>query len=342
MRHLSILALLLLCLVQSLQAQEDPLKKRITLEYESITLPQLFSEIKKKYHVNFSYAHDLVSERKKLKVTIVNLPFDQALRTVLSNQGLSFEWIGKQIVIKRGVYPRRVKSSVKEEFNTNSERSSESLNPKASSESLAPVASLENRGPMVEEIIEPLPINASAARNVLYQDNREAVKQLKLEVATWKDSVNKIKDPREKFILQHEINRFVEGIETRLIQIKDSIRSMRTKEAVREMGSNLKVSIQQVKESIGAAADSLPRKRRMFERKSTDSTISQMEDGLEVRPGQFTLVYPIGTSWIYSPKYKNTVSINLLFGINGGIKGVDAGGMVNVVRRNLIGVQVGG
>lgn len=66
----------------------------------------------------------------------------------------------------------------------------------------------------------------------------------------------------------------------------------------------------------------------------TDSTLS--------RPGQVTFFYPLGTSGLDSPKYSNNVSFNVLYGVNGGVNGVEFAGLVNTNLGNVTGAQFAG
>lgn len=344
MRHLQIYALLLLCLIQSVQGQNDPLKRQVTLQYESITLPDLFLEIKKKYNVNFSYAHELVSNRRKIKVTISNLALDLALKNILQSQGLEFEQVGKQIVLKRGNYSRASKLSFRPNpvMVTEKSNSNDQISPSIKRETYLPEVSSESHGPYVEEIIEPLPESVKAAKYELLEENREVKNQLKLEIANLNDTVSKIQDPKEKSQMQRKINRFMAGIESRLLQIRDSIKSMKTNESVEKIGYSIKNSIVNVRQSMEQQADSLPQKRKMFQPDPNVPNPMTEDDGLETRPGQLTLIYPIGTSWVGSTKLKNNLSINVLFGINGGTKGVEIGGLVNYDVKNVQGAQLSG
>jgi hypothetical protein len=66
----------------------------------------------------------------------------------------------------------------------------------------------------------------------------------------------------------------------------------------------------------------------------SDSTLS--------RPGQVTFFYPLGTNGLDSPKYSNNVSWNVLYGVNGGVHGVEFGGLVNTNLGNVTGAQFAG
>jgi hypothetical protein len=59
-------------------------------------------------------------------------------------------------------------------------------------------------------------------------------------------------------------------------------------------------------------------------------------------PFQATFFYPMGTNGVTAPSYENNFSFNILYGINGGVKGTEIGGLVNVNKGNVDGVQIGG
>ncbi|TSA51852.1 MAG: hypothetical protein D4R43_00110, partial [Sphingobacteriales bacterium] len=71
-----------------------------------------------------------------------------------------------------------------------------------------------------------------------------------------------------------------------------------------------------------------------LQEEKTDSTIN--------RPAQVSFFFPIGSNGINSGRYSNNFSLNMLWGFNGGVKGAEIGGLINVDRKNVSGVQIGG
>lgn len=69
---------------------------------------------------------------------------------------------------------------------------------------------------------------------------------------------------------------------------------------------------------------------------------AQEADSTLSRPGQVTFFYPLGTSGIDATKYSNNVSFNVLYGINGGLNGVEFGGLVNTNLGKVTGAQFAG
>ena len=69
---------------------------------------------------------------------------------------------------------------------------------------------------------------------------------------------------------------------------------------------------------------------------------AQSNDSLIYRPVQFTYIYPLGSNGINSLKYTSNFSFNILFGLNGGLKGVEIGSIFNYNKKNVTGVQIAG
>lgn len=61
-----------------------------------------------------------------------------------------------------------------------------------------------------------------------------------------------------------------------------------------------------------------------------------------IRDIQITYFYPLGTNGLYSYKYTNRFSINLIAGLNGGVDGLEFGGIMNINNGNVKGFQIAG
>ncbi|MBI9034201.1 MAG: hypothetical protein JEZ03_07000 [Bacteroidales bacterium] len=60
------------------------------------------------------------------------------------------------------------------------------------------------------------------------------------------------------------------------------------------------------------------------------------------RPLQITFFSPLGTNGIDSWKITNRLSINIIAGVNGGLHGVEIGGLANVLKGDMHGLQASG
>ncbi len=66
------------------------------------------------------------------------------------------------------------------------------------------------------------------------------------------------------------------------------------------------------------------------------------EDSTAHRAFQMSFFYPLGTNGIDAPLYENNLSLNILGGMNGGVNGVEIGGLLNSNAGNVFGFQVAG
>ncbi len=62
----------------------------------------------------------------------------------------------------------------------------------------------------------------------------------------------------------------------------------------------------------------------------------------EQRPIQLSLLPAVGTNGLLSGKITNNVSLNIIAGLAYGVKGVELGGAINIIRQNVSGFQAGG
>mgnify|MGYP001265207846 CR=1 FL=1 len=72
-----------------------------------------------------------------------------------------------------------------------------------------------------------------------------------------------------------------------------------------------------------------------------NATYAQEEEN-KVNPVQLSLAYPIGTAGVNSIDYSNRLSLNMIYGVNGGVEGLEMGGVANINKGNVNGVQLSG
>ena len=70
---------------------------------------------------------------------------------------------------------------------------------------------------------------------------------------------------------------------------------------------------------------------------SNDTTVQN-----KTRPVQVTYFYPIGTNGIKSYQFSNHISLNVLFGYNGGVGAVEIASLANINKGNIRGLQASG
>jgi len=66
------------------------------------------------------------------------------------------------------------------------------------------------------------------------------------------------------------------------------------------------------------------------------------EEKLKFRPFQLSFAYPLGTNGLNAFQYTNGISFNMVYGMNGGLAGVEIGSVFNYIHYNANGVQIAG
>ena len=73
------------------------------------------------------------------------------------------------------------------------------------------------------------------------------------------------------------------------------------------------------------------------------SLYAQTMDSTKIyRKAQVTFVHPLGSNGIDAPKVVNNISFNLLYGVSGGLNGIEIGGLINMGCGDIKGFQFGG
>lgn len=70
--------------------------------------------------------------------------------------------------------------------------------------------------------------------------------------------------------------------------------------------------------------------------------MAQDADESDAKTIQFSLVYPIGTNGQQSHRVANDISLNLIAGYNGAVNSVEVGGIYNITRKYVRGLQLSG
>lgn len=74
----------------------------------------------------------------------------------------------------------------------------------------------------------------------------------------------------------------------------------------------------------------------------TASASEEEKNEMKWRPAQVTFITPLGSNWIHSWKTGNNFSLNILFGMNGGLKGAEFSGLAGMIRDDATGAQFAG
>ena len=83
-----------------MQVSASSFAQRITIKNESITLKRAFVEIRKQTGYIVLYKSDLLNKTRPVKLNLVNIPLEDALKVMLDGQNLEFAIKDKSIVVK--------------------------------------------------------------------------------------------------------------------------------------------------------------------------------------------------------------------------------------------------
>ncbi|NBB21877.1 SusC/RagA family TonB-linked outer membrane protein [Runella sp. CRIBMP] len=84
-------------------AAQEVLERRISIQVTNQNINSVLSEIEKIAEVKFSYSPNLIRASRKITVTASNEKLSAVLEKLLTPQKLSYEIVGRQIILKRGI-----------------------------------------------------------------------------------------------------------------------------------------------------------------------------------------------------------------------------------------------
>lgn len=74
----------------------------------------------------------------------------------------------------------------------------------------------------------------------------------------------------------------------------------------------------------------------------TNSLFAQLADSSKTTPVQIAFAYPVSSNGPQAKYISNKFSLNVLYGVNGGLDGLEIGGLVNITKGAVKGCQIAG
>ena len=104
MKIIKELHILLLCLLLSMQVclAQQVLDKKVTIQFQNVSLEQALKKIKTTCGVNFSYSPDQINLSQKVTLNAQNISLGQALNQLFKTTNITYKAVGNQIVLKKG------------------------------------------------------------------------------------------------------------------------------------------------------------------------------------------------------------------------------------------------
>lgn len=296
--------MVLLCLILTMQiTSAQVLEKKVTIQFQNITLEQALKKIKATYGVNFSFSPDQINLNQKVSLNVSNVSLNDALRQLFTPTPITYRAVGNQIVLKKG----KVASTI----STSGTKSIYAAKP-VGNDTVSKKIAIKDTSQNAKPILEAKPL-----------------------VVTSRDTAQAIKELDNSYLKE------LTDLNSSYVQKKDSVAAAafanktKLKQSWKEAKIALATEYKQLKDSI---LFSKKNKDNILD----TSQIVYDEDLLIHDDFQFTGTFPLGTHMETSGLYRNDFSLNTLVGYNGAVSGFEFGGLGNIVRKEVQGVQLAG
>lgn len=293
----------LLCLLFSIQLVHGQiLDKKVSLQFQNITLNDAIKKIKTTYNVNFSYCPDQINLNQKVSLYVKSVSLNDALTELFAPTPITYKAVGNQIVLKKGKAPSHVSTSGVKTI------------------AAKPVI---KRDTSIKKI---------AVKDTLNKTLSLQVKPLEIQST---DSAQAIKE------LDQSYSKEMNELNAEYLHKKDSVSAvsfsnkMTLKQSLKEAKLVLAREYKQLKDSIMYS-------KKFKQTPADTVALNAEDDLMIHDNFQFTGIYPLGTHMETSGLFRNDFSLNLLGGYNGAVSGFEFGCGANIIRREVQGVQFAG
>lgn len=303
MKTIKKLQLILICLLFTIPAvNAQILDKKVSIQFQNITLNDAIKKLKTTYGINFSYSPDQIDLNQKVSLYVKSVSLDYALKELFVPTPITYRAVGNQIVLKKGKAPSSVSTSG--------------------------VKSIT---------VKPVIKSDTTVKKIAVKDtatNELTLKAKPLEIKST-DSAQAIKE------LDQSYTKEITDLNTEYLHKKDSVSSvsftnkMKLKQSLKEAKTVLARQYKQIKDSIMYS-------KKFKQTPKDSITLKRDDDLLIHDDFQFTGIFPLGTHLETSGLYRNDFSLNLLGGYNGAVSGFEFGCGANIIRKEVQGVQFAG
>lgn len=303
MKTIKKLQVALLCLLFSIQLVHGQiLDKKVSLQFQNITINDAIKKIKTTYNVNFSYCPDQINLNQKVSLYVKSVSLNDALTELFAPTPITYKAVGNQIVLKKGKSPSKVSTSGVKTIVAKPVIKSDTSTKKIA------VKDTSNKALSLQ--VKPLEIQST--------DSSQAIKELD---QSYTKEMNELNDE--------------------YLHKKDSVSAvsfankMTLKQSLKQAKLVLAREYKQLKDSIMYS-------KKFKQTPSDTVALNAEDDLMIHDDFQFTGIYPLGTHMETSGLFRNDFSLNLLGGYNGAVSGFEFGCGANIIRREVQGVQFAG
>lgn len=310
MRTLNILIILFLCLNFSLSAQ-NILGKKISVDFKEATLKQVVEDLNRKFSINFSYSPTILSEEKKVTLKAESKTVKEVLDRMFENTGVSYQQIGKQIVLKKSSINSKKVS--KDLGNNKKDLENEELlwqGPRVDSITASTLKGFPASAPIINmEFTKPQlqTTNDQDSLRIYYLTEKKKIKQ---EYYSKMDSLNKQYSGEIADELKDKLKNVLGKLRDEMVAVKDTLKSFELRKFKKDSGP-----------------------------KKVDTT--DTNDYLK-RHFQVSFISPLGTNGLQSGRTVNNASLNIVGGYSAGLEGIEVGALANIEKDYVKGAQFAG
>ena len=292
------------CIVLQLVAQTASLDRKVSWDYQDVRLEEALADISRSYNVKFSYSNYYIPIDQRVTTRVVNEPLNRALTDLFDETDIIFKSIGDQYVLRP-------------DYNSKTKSISYQSKP-----SEGEMASKNNKNIILPAVtnskIESTQINNKDKEEFIYQ-----VSEIKEEKTA--------KDLPYRDIARAKIPQALMPIETMpLTPLEFAMAQKKERKQIQIDLSKYKAFIEKIEAQI----------KEKLQKKETEKI--KTESKKNERLAQVSVLPFVGTNAVKSNKVKNNVSVNVFWGMNGGVEGVEVGGIMNSIKNDVKGGQFAG
>lgn len=323
MKYLYLSLLILLSFNLNSQSNTPILKRTVTIKVNNETVGRVMDIISETAAFSFSYNSSIIKTSRLVNINAENRTVKEVLDQLFNNS-LSYQQIGNHLILQKIIAPKKkVKNATKTTYFYNIK---------------GYIRDVNNGNPLREtSVYEPKTLSSAISGDFGFFELNITTSTPQLQVnfrkAGYFDTAIPVSWPLDKEPISLNLMPLIENIET-----TDSLTSEEDSVWTKIVSDTPKPLVKILPKDFKLNFDPIARKIIGLKQRIHDANVKDTFD----RKFQFTLFPPIGTNYKLSNRVNNLLSINLIAGYNGGVKGLELGGFLNLIERNVSGAQFAG
>ncbi|MDP2175084.1 MAG: STN and carboxypeptidase regulatory-like domain-containing protein [Bacteroidota bacterium] len=324
----NLLFLMLLAMSTSLMSQSSMpiLERKISLKISNQKLGKALNIISETAHFNFSYANQVVNTQQMVTIHADNRTVKEVLDELFKQQ-ISYQQIGNHLILQKKMSPKIANKTAQIHQTKYNFIISGYIRNMISGDAISNVS-----------IYERQTLSSTFSGDFGYYKLNITSKNpeinLQFSHSDFKDTVCKITFENAG-VINHNINllSLINPIENEEIEAIDTSYQINFSDSIVQ---ETKVAQKQSKtdmQDLNLGKWLINKYQKLNEKNIVDSF---------ERNWQISFFPPIGSNGKLSSLTTNRLSFNLLAGYNGGLNGVEFGGLVNIIRKDVVGAQFSG